>query len=261
MILRRVREHVSHHNWFAVLIDVAIVVLGVFLGLQANNWNEKRVEAEQARSYRARLIDELDFNAHQFAQQIAYYRQARDYGLEALAAVKGERPLSDREVLIASYQLSQVDTTKAKTYIYDEMTSNGLVDRLGDEEIQQQASDYYLNLAQSDRWLQETLPYRTVIRQVMPYDLQFRIRTACGDRDVLYNRRLVGVRLVVPCPADIDPVAAARGVRIVRRTPDLAALMTRYLASIDDKLDNLKRGLRQSIAFRDALASAARASS
>jgi hypothetical protein len=33
MILRRLREHVTHHNWFAVTIDFAIVVVGVFVGI------------------------------------------------------------------------------------------------------------------------------------------------------------------------------------------------------------------------------------
>lgn len=37
MILRRITEHIKAHNWFAVLIDFLIVVLGVFVGLQVNS--------------------------------------------------------------------------------------------------------------------------------------------------------------------------------------------------------------------------------
>ena len=33
MAVRRFRDHIIAHNWFAVGIDVAVVVLGVFLGL------------------------------------------------------------------------------------------------------------------------------------------------------------------------------------------------------------------------------------
>ena len=33
MILRRIREHIVHHNWFAVAVDFVIVVLGVFVGV------------------------------------------------------------------------------------------------------------------------------------------------------------------------------------------------------------------------------------
>ena len=39
MAIRRFRQHISDHNWFAVAVDLAIVVVGVFLGIQASNWN------------------------------------------------------------------------------------------------------------------------------------------------------------------------------------------------------------------------------
>mgnify|MGYP003541639920 CR=1 FL=1 len=38
MILRRVIEHVKDQNWFAVGIDFVIVVAGVFVGLQVQDW-------------------------------------------------------------------------------------------------------------------------------------------------------------------------------------------------------------------------------
>ena len=44
MVVRRIREHVATHNWFAVSVDLLIVVAGVFLGIQASNWNEARIE-------------------------------------------------------------------------------------------------------------------------------------------------------------------------------------------------------------------------
>ena len=44
MVIRRIREHVATHNWFAVSVDLAIVVAGVFLGTEATSWNEDRAE-------------------------------------------------------------------------------------------------------------------------------------------------------------------------------------------------------------------------
>jgi len=46
MLLRRVREHVTAHNWLAVSVDLIIVVLGVFLGIQLSNWNAERLAHE-----------------------------------------------------------------------------------------------------------------------------------------------------------------------------------------------------------------------
>ena len=50
MVIRRIRDHVASHDWFAVAIDVVIVLLGVFLGTQMNNWNEGRRAANEIRA-------------------------------------------------------------------------------------------------------------------------------------------------------------------------------------------------------------------
>jgi hypothetical protein len=175
-----------------------------------SNWNADRLDRERADNLRARLIDELDFDARQYALQQSYYRQAKSYGMEALADLNGTKPLCNPEFLIAAYQVTQVDTTKAKTGVYEEISSAELVDRLGDEETQLIASDFYLSVEAAQRANESIFPYRTLLREVMPYDLQLQIRAACGDRDVYYKRRLVGIRLVVPCRISIDPTKAAQ---------------------------------------------------
>ena len=253
MVVRRIREHVATHNWFAVGVDVVIVVLGVFLGTQVNNWNEARLEAARADEYRARLVQELDFDARQYGLQADYYRQAKAYGLQALGALDGSKPLSDRDFVIAAYQLTQVDTTKAKTGVFAEMAANGLVDHLGDDETQQLASDFYLSVEAAQRSLEDIFPYRTLLREVMPYSLQLRIRTDCGDRPVYHQGRLVGIRTVVPCPMQIAPGEASEIAAAVKAAPDLKLQMTRYVASLDEKLDTLDIAQQQAGQLRDRL--------
>ncbi|MEL6859626.1 MAG: hypothetical protein AAGJ84_11055 [Pseudomonadota bacterium] len=64
MLLRRITKHVKDQNWFAVGLDFAIVVVGVFIGLQVANWNEARVEqrelAGQLTSLNAEFSENLD---------------------------------------------------------------------------------------------------------------------------------------------------------------------------------------------------------
>lgn len=253
MVIRRIREHVATHDWFAVAVDVGIVVLGVFLGTQVNNWNEARIEGGQVREFRARLIDELAFDEQQYRSQVAYYRRARDYGLLALAALRGDRPLSDRDFAIAAYQLTQTDSTRTKSNVYDEMTSRGLVGRLGDPETQEMASDFYLSADVAPRSLETHYPYRNMLREVMSYDLQNRIRRECGDRNVYFRQRLVGVAVVHPCRMTIPPVEAAEAARQIRNEPDMERQMTRYISSIDEKLDNLEVAHEQASLFRRRL--------
>jgi len=43
-----ITEHVKAQNQTAVAIDVVIVVVGVFIGIQVSNWNDARLGARRA---------------------------------------------------------------------------------------------------------------------------------------------------------------------------------------------------------------------
>src|SRR6476659_2656522 len=116
-MIRRIREHVAGHNWFAVAIDLAIVVVGVFLGTQVSNWNQARIDRERAASYRERLVDELMFNGRQFRQQIAYYETAKRHGLAALTALEHGRESGGEEFVVDAYQATQIDLSPPKRFI------------------------------------------------------------------------------------------------------------------------------------------------
>ena len=66
MILRRFTKHVSDQNWFAVGLDVLVVITGIFLGMQVTEWNEDRKAIGKERYYVDRLIAELEGNATEY---------------------------------------------------------------------------------------------------------------------------------------------------------------------------------------------------
>jgi len=61
MMLRRAFEHMKHQHWTAFGIELVIVVLGVFAGMQVSNWNQARVESERTvlvlDAFRADMLD------------------------------------------------------------------------------------------------------------------------------------------------------------------------------------------------------------
>lgn len=59
MLLRRVTQHFRAQDWFAVLVDFFIVVVGVFVGLQVQDWNDAR----KARKEEQVLLDRLHSEA------------------------------------------------------------------------------------------------------------------------------------------------------------------------------------------------------
>jgi len=59
MILRRIIEHVKARNWTAVALDFAIVVVGVFIGLQVDDWNAAQKERQREAIYPERLAGDI----------------------------------------------------------------------------------------------------------------------------------------------------------------------------------------------------------
>lgn len=59
MILRRLLDRLKAHEWTAVAIELVIVVLGVFIGLQVSNWNEARKERATEAVYLANIAADI----------------------------------------------------------------------------------------------------------------------------------------------------------------------------------------------------------
>ena len=60
MILRRIAEAFRRQDWFTVCIEVLIVVFGVFIGLQVDDWNNHRNERQMERQYLERLLADAE---------------------------------------------------------------------------------------------------------------------------------------------------------------------------------------------------------
>jgi hypothetical protein len=62
MILRRLSRSLEEQNWTAIWIEFALLVVGVFLGIQVANWNAARVDRIEYEAALGRLGAEIDIN-------------------------------------------------------------------------------------------------------------------------------------------------------------------------------------------------------
>ena len=60
MILKRLIRNVADQNWLAVLLEIVVVVIGIFLGIQATNWSEQRQSIAEGYYYLDLLQRQLD---------------------------------------------------------------------------------------------------------------------------------------------------------------------------------------------------------
>lgn len=72
MILRRLAESIRRQDWFTVLVEIVIVVIGVFIGIEMANWNESRIEQDQLSEQLEGLRAEMDSNLQRIAAHRAW---------------------------------------------------------------------------------------------------------------------------------------------------------------------------------------------
>ena len=85
MILRRLADAIREQNWFTVVLELAIVVIGILIGLQMDDWNQRRLERESDRRALALFVDELQLmreEAEIDLKQVTAFMQDLSLGTE-----------------------------------------------------------------------------------------------------------------------------------------------------------------------------------
>jgi len=60
MILQRLAGSLGSHRWSAVVLEIAVLVIGIFVGLQANDWNQRRLDRDNDRRVLMLFVSELE---------------------------------------------------------------------------------------------------------------------------------------------------------------------------------------------------------
>ena len=203
MLLRSVTKHVKDQNWFAVILDLAIVVFGVFIGLQVSNWNEELVQKEATKVLIKRLYEDLGKEHEVISVELDYYADVKKYGIKALhgfnneALVKDKQFVNDEQFVIAAYQASQTSGVWSYRSAYSELIRTGNINLVEDESLKNLILGYYSEDLKSQNSLLTEI-YVEYIRSVMPYEIQDRIRNECGDI-VVPVAKSYGYRLPETC--------------------------------------------------------------
>ena len=152
--LMRLGTRMREHDWLAVLLELLIVVAGVFLGIQAANWNAERQARQEERRYYAQLIDDLrtDVRTLRTAQERS---RIHDRAAEnVLAALDNGLPAD------ANYGRLAVDihyagflfVPQSARRTYDELISTGNLGILRNRQAKDAIAAYYAAFASNRQW-------------------------------------------------------------------------------------------------------------
>ena len=119
MILRRLAEGLKTHDWLTVVVETFLVIGGVLIALQVDNWNSARADQSGAISALTRLRSEVDVNAAILTRRLDAIERnidMRQNGILALqncdTSEEGEKALSEAiSRLVGDITPSFVDNT------------------------------------------------------------------------------------------------------------------------------------------------------
>jgi len=60
LIVGRLADSLRSQNWFTVLLEIVILVVGIFIGLQVDDWNQARKDRIEERDFIARLHSDME---------------------------------------------------------------------------------------------------------------------------------------------------------------------------------------------------------
>jgi hypothetical protein len=241
-MLRHVIAHLRRQDWTAVAIELVVVVIGVFIGMQVSNWNEDRETNQKAAVFTQRLKADLREEAWGYEMQIGYFEQVLNSAKQVTDALTGKSPLSSEALLIAAYRATQFNGNTRRRATYDELIATGEIGLIHDEALRDLAMRIYtdpvIDMITQDG---QHSDYRKEFRMAIPYDVQLALADKCGDRVVqVGNYSAIAHVLDYPCATGLPPAAIEAADAALKQNPRIVPLLQLRIADIGSDLGNLE---------------------
>lgn len=143
-VLRRVAADLRQHHWTGVAVELLIVVLGVFIGLQAANWNEARKDRALARQYLERLREDFVLSAEGAQANIDAMETRTSkaaWMLDRLQSCRLDDGADHAEFASALFVMGRLEPPTMVRGTIDELYSTGRIGIIGNVKLRRALSD------------------------------------------------------------------------------------------------------------------------
>ena len=240
-MIRRIFQNVRKQDWTAVVIELVVVILGVFIGVQVSNWNADLETDRKSALFTSRLKADLREEAWGYELQVGYYEQVLRNAIATEDALVGRTQPPDEALLVAAYRATQYNAYIRRRATYDELTSTGEIGLIRDTALRELAMHIYTaevfgEVIDKSR----SSEFRISFRKAIPRDVQATLNERCGDHIVaIGDYAAIEKVLDYPCTTTLPPAAIASSVAIIRADPNFAAALRLRIADLGTDLSNL----------------------
>jgi len=251
MILKRLKDNVAQENWFAVTVEIIVVVLGIFLGFQLTDWDQDRKDRAEERLYLERLHDDMVTQINEMDLRMDYLGKAMtDNGI--VVTYLTDPKATDRpapRILTAFYNSSVIFPFAPFSLTYEELLSTGKTPIIRDLELRKNIAKYFYDTAPlMDAWnIDDNNAYRELIRGEMPYHYQMMAATACEP---------MANRMIADCAIDVSEAAAKDALDDLQKVEGIKRLATLNLTRLSIALRLYRENITLAKQMKDQLKAA-----
>ena len=144
MILRRLSTAIARQDWFIVFIELIVLVVGIFIGLQVDDWNQARQDRAEERIYLEELREDLNASQSFLLASIEELDEISAQMTALLAQSASERPdWSIEQLNQALGNVHRMPTFFAVSRAWDNLTGAGHLKLIRNRELKNALAQYY----------------------------------------------------------------------------------------------------------------------
>jgi len=147
-LFRRVRNKLLSEKNYGIYVlyatgEIVLVMVGILLALQIDNWNEDRKDRRIEVQYMERLLHDLENDTIYFESQILICERAKNH-LDSFLIEMYKAPENPNDVRrIMKHGAFQTDDLTLKNSTYRELISTGSMNIFTDQKVKAAIMDYY----------------------------------------------------------------------------------------------------------------------
>ncbi len=144
MLLRRIAEHLRAGNWFAVTLDLLVVVLGVFLALQAERWYDEQRAASQEQIHLVDLAEDFELSRQNIENQHKRMSEAAQAAVTLLETRLSDAiELSNKEFYLLLQTTLRGAALAPVRRTYDVLIATGDFTAIKDQSLKKALAQFY----------------------------------------------------------------------------------------------------------------------
>lgn len=226
--------------------EIVLVVIGILIALQINNWNQNRLNENLESQYYGRLLEDLIEERINLQAASNYSNQVIGHAKNAIAVFENYPDANPNPIdnLIDMYQASQLRDQNSASSTYKELIASGQINLIQNDSLKTALIRFYeIDWTDSGVFKLENA-YRANLRRKMPDTIQTEIRLKCNDIYIKI-RNSFQTSLPKTCEVDIDANVAQSIVNVLRNDESLKEDLRYLIGNEKGKLADITATIEQ----------------